>query len=130
VGLVLVPFFVVLGGCARAHPPDVAPEHVVELKTRSRASMFDCSRCSLKCFAGVVVVNVVVTAVAGDMVNAGKVVGAGISADVTDVTVRNDRARVLQVPVLCGDRGVARVGTCFARARAWANVSLTRQTRH
>jgi hypothetical protein len=27
----------VLGGCARAHPPDLAPELVSELKTRSRA---------------------------------------------------------------------------------------------
>jgi hypothetical protein len=47
VGLVLVLFFVVLGGCARAHPPDVAPEPVGELKTCSWAFMFDCSHCSL-----------------------------------------------------------------------------------
>jgi hypothetical protein len=53
------------------------------------------------------VVVVVVTTVLGDVVNVGEVVGTGISADVTDVTVRNDHARALQVPVLCGDRGVA-----------------------
>jgi hypothetical protein len=37
----------VLGGCAHAHPPDVAPEPVGELKTRPRAFMLDYSRCSL-----------------------------------------------------------------------------------
>jgi hypothetical protein len=36
----------VLSGCARAHPPDVAPELVSELTTRSRDYMCDCSRCS------------------------------------------------------------------------------------
>jgi hypothetical protein len=41
------------------------------------------------------VVVVVVTDIVGDVVNAGEVVGAGISADVTDVTVRCDRARAL-----------------------------------
>jgi hypothetical protein len=57
-------------------------------------------------------------AVVGDMVNVGEVVGVGISADVTDVIARNDRARVLQVPILCGDRGIVRVGAYFAgRAR-------------
>jgi hypothetical protein len=35
------------GECARAHPPDVAPEPVSELKTRSRAFKLQCSRCSL-----------------------------------------------------------------------------------
>jgi hypothetical protein len=38
-------------------------------------------------FAEVVVVVVVVTVVVGDVVIAGEVVGMGISADVTDVTV-------------------------------------------
>jgi hypothetical protein len=47
VGLVLVLLFVVLGGCTRAHPPDVALELVGDLKTQSRAFMCDCSRCSL-----------------------------------------------------------------------------------
>jgi hypothetical protein len=56
-------------------------------------------------------------AVVGDMVNAGEVVGVGISADVTDMIARNDRARVLQVPILCGDRGIVRVGS-FAGACA------------
>jgi hypothetical protein len=79
----------------------------------------------------VVVVVTTVMGVVGDVVNEGEVVGAGISDDVTDVTARNDCARVLQVPVLYGDRGVARVGACFPRrARAWANVSLTRRARH
>jgi hypothetical protein len=35
-----------LGGWARAHPPDVAPELVRELETSARAFMYDCSRCS------------------------------------------------------------------------------------
>jgi hypothetical protein len=63
------------------------------------------------------VVVVVVTAVVGDMVNAGEVVGAGISADVTNMTVRNDFALALQVPVLYWDRGGAQVGAYFAGAR-------------
>jgi hypothetical protein len=46
-------------------------------------------------FAVAFVVVVVVTDIVGDVVNAGEVVGAGISADVTDVTVRCDRARAL-----------------------------------
>jgi hypothetical protein len=48
--LVLVLFFVVLGGCTRAHPPDVALDPVGEFKTRSRAFMLDCSHCSLGIF--------------------------------------------------------------------------------
>jgi hypothetical protein len=71
-------------------------------------------------FVGVVVVVMVVTAIMGivvDVVNAGEVVGTGISADVADVTARNDYARALQAPVLCGDRGVTRVGVCIAGAR-------------
>jgi hypothetical protein len=39
--------FRVLGGCTRAHPPDVAPELVSELETHSRAFMCDCSHYSL-----------------------------------------------------------------------------------
>jgi hypothetical protein len=61
-------------------------------------------------------VGVVVTAVVGDMVNAGEVVDAGISADVTDVTVRNDRAW-------------ENVGSCSAgieASREWALVSSGR----
>jgi hypothetical protein len=46
----------VLSGCARAHPPDVAPELVSELKTRSRAFICNCSRCSLGGFVGAVMV--------------------------------------------------------------------------
>jgi hypothetical protein len=44
----------VLGGCARAHPPDVAPELLSQLKTRSRAFICNCSRCSLGGFVGAV----------------------------------------------------------------------------
>jgi hypothetical protein len=61
---------------------------------------------------------VIVTVVVGDVVNAGEAVDAGISADVMDVTIRNDRVRALWVPVLCGDRGVTRAGACFAETRA------------
>jgi hypothetical protein len=77
--------------------------------------MLDCSHYSLRmlCRGRVVVVMVVV----GDVVNAGEVVDTGISADVTDVTVRNDRARALRVPIPRGDRGVARVSACFAGKR-------------
>jgi hypothetical protein len=49
----------VLGGCARAHPPDVAPELVGELETNSRAFICICSRCSLGGFVGTVTVVVV-----------------------------------------------------------------------
>jgi hypothetical protein len=52
----------VLDGCTRAHPRDVAPEPVSELKTCSRAFMLDCSRCSLGIFCRVVMVIEVVTA--------------------------------------------------------------------
>jgi hypothetical protein len=36
-----------LGGCAGVHPPDVAPELVSEVETRSRAFICNCSCCSL-----------------------------------------------------------------------------------
>jgi hypothetical protein len=49
----------VLGGCARAHPPDVAPELVSDSETRSRAFICICSCCSLGCFVGAVTVVVV-----------------------------------------------------------------------
>jgi hypothetical protein len=49
----------VLGGCARAQPPDVAPELVSELETRSRAFICICSRCSLGGFVGAISVVVV-----------------------------------------------------------------------
>jgi hypothetical protein len=49
----------VLGGCARAHPPYVAPELVGELKTRSRAFICNCSLCNLGDFVGAVVAVVV-----------------------------------------------------------------------
>jgi hypothetical protein len=53
-GVVQVP-----SGCARAHPPNVAPELVGELETHPRAFICNCSHCSLGGFAGVVVVVVV-----------------------------------------------------------------------
>jgi hypothetical protein len=49
----------VLGGCARAHLPDVAPELVSELETRSRAFIRNCRRCSLGGFVKVVMAIVV-----------------------------------------------------------------------
>jgi hypothetical protein len=61
---------------------------------------------------------VVITAVVGVVVNAGEVVGAGILADVTDVTARNDRAQALQVPILWG----------IEASREWAPV-LPRRAR-
>jgi hypothetical protein len=52
----------VLGGCARAHPPNVAPELVGELETRPRAFICNCSRCNLGGFAGAVLAVVVTLA--------------------------------------------------------------------
>jgi hypothetical protein len=52
----------VLSGCARAHPPDVAPELVSELETRSQVFICICNRCSLGGFVGVVSVVVVMWA--------------------------------------------------------------------
>jgi hypothetical protein len=49
----------VLGGCARAHPPDVARELVSELETRSRAFNCNCSHCSFGGFVRAVVAVVV-----------------------------------------------------------------------
>jgi hypothetical protein len=49
----------VLGGCARAHLPDVAPELMGELETHQRAFICNYSRCSLGGFAGAVMAVVV-----------------------------------------------------------------------
>jgi hypothetical protein len=49
----------VLGGCARVHPPDVAPELVGELETHPRGFICNCSHCSLGGFAGAVMAVVV-----------------------------------------------------------------------
>jgi hypothetical protein len=49
----------VLGGCARAHPSDLAPELVSELETRSRSFICNCSHCSLGGFVGAVMAVVV-----------------------------------------------------------------------
>jgi hypothetical protein len=52
----------VLGGCARVHPPDVAPELVSELETSSRAFICICSSCSLRGFVGAAMAIVVTRA--------------------------------------------------------------------
>jgi hypothetical protein len=52
----------VLGGCVRAHPPDVAPELVSELETRWRDFIHNCSHCSLGGFIGAVMVVVMMWA--------------------------------------------------------------------
>jgi hypothetical protein len=70
-------FLRVLGGCARAHPPNVAPELVSELETRSRAFICNCSRCSYWAFR---------RGSYGHRGDVGAIMGAGISVDVTDVT--------------------------------------------
>jgi hypothetical protein len=49
----------VFGGCARVHLPDVAPELVSELETRSRAFVCNCSRCRLGGFVGAITVVIV-----------------------------------------------------------------------
>jgi hypothetical protein len=54
VGLGVGGILQILGGCTREHPPDVAPELVSELETRSRAFVCNCSRCSLGGFVGAV----------------------------------------------------------------------------
>jgi hypothetical protein len=54
VGVGVGGILLVLGGCAQAHPPDVAPELVSELETRSRAFFCNCSHCSRGGFAGAV----------------------------------------------------------------------------
>jgi hypothetical protein len=99
----------VLGGCARAHPPDVAPELVCELETRSRAFMCDCSRCSLGMLCQ------------GSRGRCGK---CGCSSghghfgrhDRRDRSIMTARRRCRSV--FRGDRGVTRVGGCSVRARA------------
>jgi hypothetical protein len=102
----------VLGGCAQAHSPDVSPELVSELETCSRAFTCDCSHCSLGMLRR------------GSRGRRGKC-GRGHLG-------RRDRsimtARRCCRSVFCGDRGIARVGSCFtgARARVWAKVPLTR----
>jgi hypothetical protein len=42
----------VLGGCAKAHPPDVAPELVGELETRLRAFICNVAIVALEVLSG------------------------------------------------------------------------------
>jgi hypothetical protein len=67
-----------LGGCARAHSLDVAPELVSELETRSRAFIRDCSDCSL---------GMLRRGSLDRCGECGRSYGRGISADMMDVTV-------------------------------------------
>jgi hypothetical protein len=105
----------VLGGCARAHPPDVAPELVSELKTRKRAFICNCSRCSLGtlrlgsyCRRG----------------DRGRSYGRGHLGRRDGRDHSTMTARRLCKSVLYRNRGIARVGGCFAEARARAGESL------
>jgi hypothetical protein len=67
----------VLGGCARAHLLDVAPELMSELETHSRAFICNYSRCSLGTFRW---------GSYGRRDDMGVVMDVGISVDVTDAT--------------------------------------------
>jgi hypothetical protein len=110
----------VLGGCARAHPPDVAPELVSELETHPRAFIRDCSRCSLGMLRR------------GSLDHCGKCgrsygrghLGRRDGRDCSIMTARRHCRSTSH-----GNRGVARVGGCFAGALVWAKVSLTRWAR-
>jgi hypothetical protein len=53
-----------------------------------------------------------------DVVDADDAGGVIVPTVVTDKTVQSDRAGMTQVPVLCGNRGVARVGACYAKTHA------------
>jgi hypothetical protein len=107
----------VLDGCARAHPPHVAPEPVGELNTRSRAFKLQHSRCSLGMFCGVVVVIVVVAVVVGDVVNADEVGGTGIST----------ACGCCRLPYSAGiEASCEWASVSPGHACVWANVLLTR----
>jgi hypothetical protein len=110
----------VLSGCARAHPPDVAPMIVSESETRSRAFIRNCSCCSLATlhWGGY-----------GRRGECGRSYGCGHLGrrDGRDRSIMT--ARRLCRSAFRGDRGVARVGGCFTGARAWAKVSLTWRAR-
>jgi hypothetical protein len=67
----------VIGGCARAHLPNVASELVSELETHLRAFICNCSHCSFWVFR---------RGSYGRSGDVGAVMGVGISADVTYVT--------------------------------------------
>jgi hypothetical protein len=99
----------VLGGCARAHPPDVAPELVSKLETRSRVFMCDCSRCSL---------GMLRRGSRGRRGKCGCSNGRGHfdRRDGRDHSIMTARRRCRSV--FCGDRGGARVGGCLVGARA------------
>jgi hypothetical protein len=105
----------VLGGCARAHPLDVAPELVSELETLLRALTRVCSHCSLRMFRR------------GSHDRCGKCgrsngrrcLGRHDGRDRSIMTVRR-RCR----PTFRRKRGVVRVGGCFAGVHAFVGESL------
>jgi hypothetical protein len=66
-------------------------------------------------------------AVMAVVVNVGAVMGAGISADVTDVTVHHDHAQTLQVYIPREPRRRLSGWLFRQGARAWVKVSLTRR---
>jgi hypothetical protein len=76
------------------------------------------------CYVGVVAVVVAIMSDVGDIINADGAGDAGVLAAVMDVTTRNDRAWASQVPKLCENRGVTRVGTNYARACAHVGERL------
>jgi hypothetical protein len=74
------------------------------------------------CFVGVVVAVVV---------NAGVVVGAGISVNVTDVTIPSRPRAGVAGPYSAGiEASCEWAPVSPERARVWASVSLTRRARH
>jgi hypothetical protein len=99
----------------RAHPPDVAPELVRELETRSRAFICNCSRCSLGTFC---------RGSYGRRGDCGRSYGRGHlgRCDGRDRSIMI--AHRLYKSVLYGNRGIAGVGGCFTGTRARADKSL------
>jgi hypothetical protein len=109
----------VLGGCARAHPPDVAPELVSESETLSRAFICICNCCSFGGFVGSSYSR------SGDV---GVVVGAGILADATDMTAPSKRRSVsASLHVVDVEASWLCVDVSPGRAHEWAKVLLTRR---
>jgi hypothetical protein len=104
----------VLGGCARAHLPDVAPELVSESETRSQAFFCNCSRCSLRSFVGAVT-TVVMTWAWSRARNLGR-------------RDRYDRSIKIALRLCrfarCGNQGDAVACCCFAGSHARVSESL------
>jgi hypothetical protein len=109
-----------LGGCARAHPPDVAPELVSELETHSRAFIRDCSRCSFGMLRR------------GSLDHCGEC-GRNYGRrhlarhDGRDHSIMTARRHCMSI--FHANRGVTRVGGCFTGVHARVKVSLTRWAR-